>query len=143
MDGALDEDEKGTADHMVAGLLAGISADAVTHPLDTVRARLQVQRLGVAGNYLSTGDALRRILREEGVRSLYRGFGAVAFFTGPAHALYFSTYEAMKTRIAAMAARDGVPAPTFVCSVRVSQFFFFFFFFFFFLILYFFFSILR
>lgn len=41
-------------------------------------------------------DAFRKTLSSEGVRAFYKGFGAVAAMTMPAHALYFGGYEASK-----------------------------------------------
>lgn len=41
-------------------------------------------------------DALRKIAREESPRVLFRGIGVVAGAAGPAHALYFSSYEFAK-----------------------------------------------
>jgi hypothetical protein len=41
-------------------------------------------------------DAFRKTLAEEGISAFYKGFGAVAALTMPAHALYFGGYEASK-----------------------------------------------
>lgn len=41
-------------------------------------------------------DAFRKTLKQEGVSAFYKGFGAVALMTMPAHALYFGGYEATK-----------------------------------------------
>ena len=41
-------------------------------------------------------DALVKIAREESPRVLFRGIGVVAGAAGPAHALYFSSYEYSK-----------------------------------------------
>ena len=77
--------------HFVAGSVAGVVSDAITHPVDTVRANLQHQRgVGPGLRYRSTLHAFRSLLREGG---LYRGFSVVALTTVPAHGLYFAGYE--------------------------------------------------
>jgi hypothetical protein len=80
---------------VLAGSAAGLTADACTHPIDTLRTRLQVQNRHAHGAYTSTWNAFTRT-RIEGMRSFYRGFSVVATFTVPAHALYFVGYEAGK-----------------------------------------------
>ena len=52
---------------------AGIISRTVTHPLDTVKARLQAPSSSFRGPI----DALVQTYRHEGIRSLYGGFGAV------------------------------------------------------------------
>jgi hypothetical protein len=42
--------------------------------------------------------ALRSIFREEGVRGVYRGYGATLFSFGPFSALYFVFYEEVSAR---------------------------------------------
>jgi hypothetical protein len=87
------------AEFFLAGSLAGLISDAVVHPLDTIRARLQTQisnnHAGTA-QYRSATDALVKITRTEGPRALYRGFSIVALATIPGHALYFYGYEQSK-----------------------------------------------
>lgn len=62
---------------------AGIISRLVTHPLDTVKARLQAPPLpssassGSYASYRGPIDALVSTYRNEGIRSLYGGFGAV------------------------------------------------------------------
>jgi hypothetical protein len=75
---------------LVAGGIAGVVADCFTHPLDTVRARLQT---AVAS---STRSAIVDLARSEGLRGFYRGFSAAAIGTAPANALYFGGYEITK-----------------------------------------------
>ena len=49
--------------------------------------------------YRSVLDALVRIAKTEQPRNLFRGMSVVATAAGPAHALYFSMYESIKSRI--------------------------------------------
>ena len=50
-------------------------------------------------NYRNVVDALRRIIHYEGVGNTLRGINAVVCGAGPAHALYFATYEHLKKRL--------------------------------------------
>jgi solute carrier family 25 iron transporter 28/37 len=54
----------------------------------------------------SMRSAASSLLRAEGVAGLYRGVAAVAVGAGPAHAVYFATYE--KVKASAMARRKRV-----------------------------------
>ena len=88
--------------HMLAGGIGGGVADALVHPLLTIKARLQVQgaqpRAGTgfaAYHYTGTFDAFRSILRTEGAGGLYKGASAIVWAT-PACSLYFLGYETAK-----------------------------------------------
>eukprot|EP01120_Amphizonella_sp_Union-15-10_P008067 TRINITY_DN2825_c0_g1_i1.p1 TRINITY_DN2825_c0_g1~~TRINITY_DN2825_c0_g1_i1.p1 ORF type:complete len:331 (-),score=43.98 TRINITY_DN2825_c0_g1_i1:44-943(-) len=83
--------------HLLSGASAGMFSDAFVHPIDTIRARMQVQRGNVLYNNMS--DAVLKILKHEGWRTFYKGFGIVVTFTIPAHAFYFLGYEAGKRYI--------------------------------------------
>lgn len=79
------------------GETVGAAADAVTHPIDTARVRLQIQTAsGTAARYRGLLHTLVLTVRHEGWRALYKGFGAVLSATAPAHALYFAGYELVK-----------------------------------------------
>lgn len=87
--------------HMTAGAVAGMIADLSTHPLSTVKTRLQVQgALSGAENavlYRGPVSALFSIIKAEGVMSLYKGVGIVVAGAAPSQALYFGGYEAMRS----------------------------------------------
>ena len=55
---------------------AGIISRIITHPLDTVKARMQAPSSSFA-TYRGPIDALMQTYRHEGIRSLYGGFAAV------------------------------------------------------------------
>ncbi|KAF6253349.1 mitochondrial carrier domain-containing protein [Scenedesmus sp. NREL 46B-D3] len=81
---------------MLAGAAAGITEHTAMYPVDTIKTRMQA--LSHPGQRLhgSVVRALRAVVRREGVAGLYRGVGAVAWGAGPAHAMYFATYEQAK-----------------------------------------------
>ncbi|CAJ1328497.1 unnamed protein product [Effrenium voratum] len=85
---------------IVAGSAAGIFADFITHPVSTIKTRLQIQGSGGglhgAVSYRGVTHALLHILRNEGPFALYRGLGVVVVGAAPAQGLYFGSYEAAK-----------------------------------------------
>jgi hypothetical protein len=84
--------------HCFAGATAGAIADICTHPIDTLRTRIQVGKsAGVEISYNGLTEAFIGTLKGEGISGLYKGFGIVLFGTIPAHALYFTGYEFCKS----------------------------------------------
>ncbi|GAB5036577.1 mitochondrial carrier family [Nannochloropsis oceanica] len=61
------------AKHMLAGGMAGVVANLLLHPLDTLRARITVQKPSLRPYNQGALPALARIWREEGPRALVRG----------------------------------------------------------------------
>jgi len=82
--------------NMLAGALAGITEHAVMFPVDSIKTRMQVFATSPAAVYTSMGNAVSRISSTEGVRALWRGVSSVILGAGPAHAVHFGTYEAVK-----------------------------------------------
>ena len=136
----------------VAGLLASASAGVLArfpcHPLDTCKARLQVQQRASAAagggrvsaanaaaptpqlRYAGLLDTLRSTFRAEGLRGLYRGFGVTAVGSAPATCLYLTSYDAAKKAMTSaspfLAGNDflahfaaGMVAETFSCVLWV------------------------
>lgn len=73
-------------------------------PVDVVKERLQVQIQTPLGNpgagkagglpiYNGSLDALMQICRHEGLRGIYKGYGATLLTYGPFSGLYFFLYE--------------------------------------------------
>ena len=65
-------------------------------PIDVVKERLQVQRPGDSNSYKGSLHALRKIAAQEGLGSLYRGYGATLASFGPMSAINFAVYEQLK-----------------------------------------------
>ncbi|WFD38032.1 Fe(2+) transporter [Malassezia japonica] len=82
--------------NMIAGSLAGITEHAVMFPVDLVRTRMQVLNASPAATYSGMTEALTRISSVEGFKGLWKGIASVILGAGPAHALYFGTYELVK-----------------------------------------------
>ena len=77
---------------LAAGSAAGVTAVALTYPLDLVRATMAKP----GHPYTSMGDALMRIGRERGIGALYSGISATILGVAPYAALKFASYEALK-----------------------------------------------
>ena len=79
--------------HFLAGSLAGVTGQTLTYPLDRARAVMAVTRIG---EYKNLTDVFRRTVRNEGVRSLYRGFVPTILGVIPYAGTSFFTYEQLK-----------------------------------------------
>lgn len=107
------------ASDLVAGGIAGVAADSIIHPIDTVKARMQVahSRPGEPPRYRSLLHGFRRIAAEEGVRrGLYAGYGAVLAGTLPTHAIMFATYKSFKRAAEPHSSDEALPVVDFVCG---------------------------
>lgn len=82
--------------HMAAGAFAGILEHTITYPFDFVKTRMQVIKPHQSATYSGIVDAFRSISTKEGVRRLYGGVQSVVLGAGPAHAVYFASYEQAK-----------------------------------------------
>ena len=88
----------------VVHFLSGLSAEAVSCllfvPIDVVKERVQTQHAinssHLTRNYRGSVDAIASILRVDGMRGIYRGYGATLLSFGPFSALYFVFYEQFK-----------------------------------------------
>ncbi|CAA7398218.1 unnamed protein product [Spirodela intermedia] len=80
---------------MVAGSVAGVVEHTAMFPVDTLKTRMQAQR-PPCRQPASLRRVLSGILKLEAPLSLYRGISAMGLGAVPAHAVYFSVYEASK-----------------------------------------------
>ncbi|PWA54703.1 solute carrier family 25 member 44 [Artemisia annua] len=79
-----------------AGLSAAMAAQLVWTPIDVVSQRLMVQGgKGVKTTMMYNGgmDAFRSIIRREGVRGLYKGFGISILTYAPSNAVWWASYS--------------------------------------------------
>jgi len=81
--------------HMIAGSFAGLAEHVAIFPLDTLKTQVQCERCGSISP-LQTWNCATRIVNNEGVFRLWRGVSAMFAGCVPAHAAYFSIFEAMK-----------------------------------------------
>lgn len=84
---------EGISSLVIASATSGTVARLVFYPLDTLRARLQVER-GV--ELYNTTNLLKNILQKEGWKALYKGLGISMIINVPGTVVYLSTYEKTK-----------------------------------------------
>jgi hypothetical protein len=80
---------------MISGLFAGSISKLITHPMDTIKARVQVE----TGGREKIVNCLKSVIAKEGIPGLYRGIGVSVFGSLPANVLYFGTYEFVKKKL--------------------------------------------
>ncbi|XP_041989371.1 solute carrier family 25 member 44-like isoform X1 [Salvia splendens] len=95
----------------VAGLMASFCSQAVFVPVDVVSQKLMVQ--GYSGHATYTGgvDVVRKVVKSEGIRGLYRGFWLSVLTYSPSSAVWWATYGASQ-RVIWRFLDDGNAAPT-------------------------------
>jgi len=84
-----------------SGLIAEVCSCVLWVPIDVVKERLQVQstlvrQLPDTALYKGNIDAALTIIRTEGLRGIYKGYGATLMSFGPFSAFYFLFYERLK-----------------------------------------------
>jgi hypothetical protein len=87
---------KDSAVPLLASSTSGIFARLTCHPLDTCKARLQIQGSGASPKYKNLLDTLLQTYRVEGLRGLYRGFGVTIVGSAPATCMYLTSYDVAK-----------------------------------------------
>ncbi|KAM4709917.1 mitochondrial coenzyme A transporter SLC25A42 [Discoglossus pictus] len=78
---------------LLAGSLAGTTATILTYPLDLVRARMAVTPKEMYSNII---QVFMRMSRDEGLKTLYRGFAPTILGVIPYAGISFFTYETLK-----------------------------------------------
>ncbi|KFG83055.1 mitochondrial carrier protein RIM2 [Metarhizium anisopliae] len=92
--------------HLLAGVAAGVATSTATNPIWMVKTRLQLdknvsERSGgvMQRQYRNSYDCVRQIIRDEGIRGLYKGMSAS--YLGVAEStLQWMLYEQMKASLA-------------------------------------------
>ncbi|XP_043709562.1 solute carrier family 25 member 44-like isoform X1 [Telopea speciosissima] len=78
----------------VAGMMSNLFSCVYYVPLDVTCQRLMVQ--GLPGTTVCTGpfDVIHKVMKSEGIRGMYRGFGLTVVTQSPASALWWGAYGA-------------------------------------------------
>jgi len=84
--------ELSVAARLLAGACAGMTATALTHPLDTVRLRLALPSHPFSG----AADAFATIARTEGLLAFYKGLAPTLVGIAPYAAINFASYDLLK-----------------------------------------------
>jgi len=98
-------------DTLIAGALAGLVAESLAHPLDTLSVRAKVHPQSAYG---SLAGAAGLILRQEGPRGLMAGLSATVASSIPSAAAFWTSYEFLKTRLLERTGHQYVPLVHFV-----------------------------
>ena len=96
-DTSKDKNEHPIRDGVVAGSIAGSIADIFMYPFDTVNTRQKVKR-GPTLFYRSMTYTAINILQKEGVKGWFGGVSAAAISALPSNAVYFGSYEFIKSQ---------------------------------------------
>merc|ERR1711916_45290 len=88
---------------MSVGAAAGVFAQSITYPMDTVRRRMQMNGgAGQAALYTSNIDCVKKMMAKEGISSFYKGLFANAIKTAPGAAIQFVAYDYLKLWLAGL-----------------------------------------
>ncbi|KAJ5122798.1 Mitochondrial carrier protein RIM2 [Penicillium atrosanguineum] len=92
--------EDSTLIHAQAAISAGIATATATNPIWLVKTRLQLDKnLATGGRrYKNSLDCLQQVLRQEGIRGLYKGLSA-SYLGSVETALHLVLYERLKTML--------------------------------------------
>lgn len=83
----------------IAGLIGNSIGKFVCHPIDTIKAKIQVQQTTTSSRFgFVIKDVAMKTLAKEGWPGLYRGFGISLIGSVPASGLYFGSYEFFKQK---------------------------------------------
>jgi hypothetical protein len=83
---------------MMAGALAGMTAQTITYPGDTIRRRMQSNGMGGTKIlYKNSWHCTTTIIKTEGIVGLYRGLLINCIRGIPGAAIQFAAYESLKT----------------------------------------------
>ncbi|MCO5577188.1 hypothetical protein L7F22_031012 [Adiantum nelumboides] len=83
----------------IAGLVSSLLSQAVFVPIDVVSQRLMIQGTPEATKYSGGFDVIRKVLKTDGVRGLYRGFGMSVITYSPSSAVWWASYGASQRLI--------------------------------------------
>ena len=88
------------AERMMCAATAGMTCWAIIFPADVIRSRLYLQSLNQMGHrsssmQLNGFELTRQIVKEQGVKSLYRGMGITVARAGPVAAAVLPVYDSV------------------------------------------------
>ena len=93
---------EGPVPKLCCGAIAGMFAQTLTYPGDTIRRRLQTD--GIGGKeplYKSAWDCTMVTVRKEGIRGLFHGLQTNIIRCIPGAAIQFAAYDTLKDLLTA------------------------------------------
>ncbi|KAF2878150.1 mitochondrial carrier protein-like protein [Massariosphaeria phaeospora] len=83
-----------------AGAVSGAVAQTCTYPFDVLRRRFQINTMsGMGFQYAGIGDAIRSIVRTEGIRGLYKGIVPNLLKVAPSMASSWLSFEVTRDMV--------------------------------------------
>ncbi|CAI0454516.1 unnamed protein product [Linum tenue] len=76
----------------IAGMTSSLFSQSVFVPIDVVSQKLMVQGYSGHERYKGGIDVVRKIVRSDGIRGLYRGFGLSVMTYSPSSAVWWASY---------------------------------------------------
>ncbi|KAJ4728691.1 Mitochondrial carrier protein [Melia azedarach] len=98
MAGGQDTSQLGRGSVLLAGGLSGASFWGFVYPTDVVKSVIQVDDYKNP-KFSGSIDAFKKILKSEGVKGLYKGFGPAMARSVPANAACFLAYEVTRSSL--------------------------------------------
>ncbi|XP_074237417.1 mitochondrial adenyl nucleotide antiporter SLC25A24-like [Saimiri boliviensis] len=83
----------GIFERFISGSLAGVTAQTCIYPMEVLKTRLAV---GKTGEYSGIIDCGKKLLKQEGVRSFFKGFAPNLLGIVPYAGIDFAVYEVLK-----------------------------------------------
>ncbi|KAL2335403.1 hypothetical protein Fmac_016616 [Flemingia macrophylla] len=83
----------------IAGLGSAFLSQAVFVPVDVVSQKLMVQGYSGHAQYSGGLDVARKLLRSDGIKGLYKGFGLSVMTYTPSSAVWWASYSSSKNYI--------------------------------------------
>ncbi|KAF5735606.1 Mitochondrial substrate carrier family protein [Tripterygium wilfordii] len=83
----------------IAGMVASLSSQAAFVPVDVVSQKLMVQGYSGHAKYSGGLDVARKIIKADGIRGLYRGFGLSVMTYSPSSAVWWASYGSSQTLV--------------------------------------------
>lgn len=88
-----------------------LGVDLVLYPLETLKTRMQVERTKTT-LFRATVDSFRSVLKEQGLKGFFQGFGIYTFGGLPSQGAYFASYSWAKQWLSELNRRpDGTYLP--------------------------------
>ncbi|XP_077211274.1 uncharacterized protein LOC143846666 [Tasmannia lanceolata] len=109
----------------IAGMTSSLLSQAVFVPLDVVSQKLMVQGYSGYTKYNGGLDVARKVLKSDGIRGLYRGFGLSVMTKCPSSAVWWASYGSSQRFIWRLLGYDSgqkenVPSQSTIVLVQAS-----------------------
>ncbi|POS86348.1 Mitochondrial carrier [Erysiphe pulchra] len=106
------DDQFSVAQVSAAGFFSAVPMTLVTAPFERVKVLLQIQGQkslapGEKPKYSGGLDVVKKLYKEGGIRSVFRGSSATLARDGPGSAAYFATYEIVKRKLTPIDSTTG------------------------------------